>query len=201
MDMKKVLIFTLSLCLAALFAFPAMADGNYPSTNASWDATASIDDEGNVIVSFDPSKVSGLDGAYQYAYIAVYNANQNFNADSNMLGAETDKTPFRIAQAGPGGVGAVENGVYKVTKGGDGAANSGSFPFEEGKTYYFYICASDNAGWVWNYKPVIFTYNTSGDPAPTPGKDGSGNTGDFSIIAYAVAAITAGGALVTLKRK
>lgn len=38
-----------------------------------------------------------------------------------------------------------------------------TYPFEEGKTYYVYICACDGANWVWNYAGTSFTYKTKGN--------------------------------------
>ena len=53
--------------------------------------------------------------------------------------------------------------------------------------------ACDETNWVWNTVPTEFTYGDA--------KDDTGETGDFSAIAYAAAALAGCGALVIRKKK
>lgn len=64
---------------------------------------------------------------------------------------------------------------------------------EEGKTYYLTLVGcnlNDPNNWTWTTEVFEFKYSTESKP-----------TADFSVIAYAVAAITGCGALVVAKKR
>ena len=64
------------------------------------------------------------------------------------------------------------------------------YNFEEGKTYYIMLFTCD--GQKWNYSTAVYELKFSAEQKPTA---------DFSVIAYAVAAITGCGALVVAKKR
>ena len=64
------------------------------------------------------------------------------------------------------------------------------YNFEEGKTYYIMLFTCD--GNNWNYSTAVYELKFSAENKPTA---------DFSVIAYAVAAITGCGALVVAKKR
>ena len=67
----------------------------------------------------------------------------------------------------------------------------GEKKFEKNKTYYIGLCPLDGAGnWTFSETLYEFTYTEGQKP-----------TADFSVIAYAVAAITGCGALVIAKKR
>ena len=67
----------------------------------------------------------------------------------------------------------------------------GEKKFEKNKTYYIGLCPLDGAGnWTFSETLYEFTYTEGQKP-----------TADFSVIAYAVAAITGCGALVVAKKR
>ena len=195
--MKKFLISLAVVCMISLLAVSAFAAGNYPSTNADWGGKAVTEEDGSVTITVDVEKVneSAKKAAanwqgYHLIYVAIYDADQKFDENSDMTG---DGKPYTVAQVGPNNVGveAGKQGIVHAQK-GEGGPGSGSFNFEKGKQYYAYVAIEGNGPWVWNYQPIVFTYGENGESKPTA---------DFSVIAYAVAAITGCGALVIAKKR
>ena len=197
--MKKFFVSLAVVCMISLLAVSAFAAGNYPSTNADWGGKAVTEEDGSVTITVDVEKVneSAKKAAenwqgYNLIYVAIYDADQKFDENSNMTGAGN---PYDVAQVGPNNVGveAGKQGIVHAQKGkGEGGQGCGFFNFEKGKKYYAYVCIEGKGPWVWNYQPIVFTYGENGESKPTA---------DFSVIAYAVAAITGCGALVVAKKR
>ena len=189
--MKKFLT-ALTACAVLALAMCSLSLA-YDNTNADWGVKIDIQKDGSVNISYDAEKVNGTKDGWNAinAHIAIYDADPGFTADSKMAdfeGGEQKHYPYTDAVAGNGNAGRVdESNTYNIKK---GALNTqtATYPFEEGKTYYVYVCTSDGADWYWNYKPTTFTYSTSSEQPPA-------DTGDFSLIAYAFAAAACSGAL------
>lgn len=195
--MKKFLT-ALTACAVLALAMCSLSLA-YDNTNADWGVKIDIQKDGSVNISYDAEKVNGTKDGWNAinAHMAIYDADPGFTADSKMAdfeGGEQKHYPYTDAVAGNGNAGRVdESNTYNIKK---GALNTqtATYPFEEGKTYYVYVCTSDGADWYWNYKPTTFTYSTSSEQPPA-------DTGDFSLIAYAFAAAACSGALALRKKK
>ena len=194
--MKKFIAAVLVVALALALCSVSLA---YDNSDADWGIVAEIQEDGSVNVTYDAAKVNATKAGWNAvnAQIAIYDTNPNFTADSKMAdfeGGEQKHYPYTDAVAGNGNAGRVdESNTYNIKK---GALNTqtATYPFEEGKTYYVYVCTSDGADWYWNYKPTTFTYSTSSEQPPA-------DTGDFSLIAYAFTAAACSGALALRKKK
>ncbi len=193
--MKKFLISLAVVCMISLLAVSAFA---YNSYDNDWGCKIKQESDGSVTVSFDKEKIEASQKDWKHAnmHISVYDADPGFTADSKMAAFEDNgaqgKYAYTDAVVGPGHVGAVEGSGYLSynIKNGDAIdAATGTYKFEQGKTYYVFACDSNGSDWIWNRKAVTFTY---GESKPTA---------DFSVIAYAAAAITGCGALVVAKKR
>lgn len=198
--MKKFLISLAVVCMISLLAVSAFA---YNSYDNDWGCKIKQESDGSVTVSFDKEKIEASQKDWKHAnmHISVYDADPGFTADSKMAAFEDNgaqgKYAYTDAVVGPGHVGAVEGSgylSYNIKKGEGTGVNeqgqaTGEYAFEQGKTYYVFACDSNGSDWIWNRKAVTFTY---GESKPTA---------DFSVIAYAVAAITGCGALVVAKKR
>lgn len=211
--MKKFFVSLAVVCMISLLAVSAFAIGNYPNTNADWGGKAVTEEDGSVTISVDVKKVEAVAAkivedynkaateagknpapawkAYNLIHVAIYDAAQKFDENSNMTG---DGNPYTVAQAGPSNKGLISAGVVNVKNGTapEGDTTNAYYTFEKGKKYYAYVCIEGQGPWVWNYQPIVFTYGENGESKPTA---------DFSVIAYAVAAITGCGALVVAKKR
>lgn len=210
--MKKSVLM-LAICLMMILAM-GVASFAYPSTGADWGVQAVVNKEdGSVTISFDADKVeASADGAaVDYAVIAIAEEDKGLTADSGMASFENiaGQTWYPHTEAVvSNAAGMIDAVTYKVLK-GEKSADTGSYPFEEGKTYYVYICAHNaNAtpgqnDWCWNYAPFSFKYTTqeTGGNGNTGDTDDSGSTGDLSVLAYAAAAAAGCGALVIRKKR
>lgn len=152
--MKKFVAIVLTLSLFLVIG--AVASVAYPAVEVDDIATFDVQDDGSVIISVSKDNI---EAATDYTltgnvYITIYSEDPGFNAESDMM------TPFNAAQAGVGNVGLQESYVYKVNVGESTAAQSGEYPFEDGKTYYVIFCFNVNqaAGWIWSPTPVTFVY-------------------------------------------
>lgn len=166
--MKKYIAVLLTLTLMlGLGAVTVQAAGNYPSTDADFGVTIDILEDGSVNIGANAdainSAVSSVASGFNanWIYIAIYDSNPNFNADSDMTGAGQ---PYTEVLAGDTAAGRVDGSAFKYNiKSGALDKDDPTYPFEEGKTYYVYICACDGANWVWNYAGTSFTYKTKGN--------------------------------------
>lgn len=166
--MKKYIAVLLTLTLMlGLGAVTVQAAGNYPSTDADFGVTIDILEDGSVNIGANAdainSAVSSVASGFNanWIYIAIYDSNPNFNADSDMTGAGQ---PYTEVLAGDTTAGRVDGSAFKYNiKSGTLDKDDPTYPFEEGKTYYVYICACDGANWVWNYAGTSFTYKTKGN--------------------------------------
>lgn len=193
--MKKFFVSLAVVCMISLLAVSAFAYNNYDN---DWGCTIKQESDGSVTVSFDKEKIEASQQNWKHVnmHISVYDADPGFTADSKMASFEDQgaqgKYVYDDAVVGPGHRGAVEGSGYLSYNIKNGEATdlaTGTYKFEQGKTYYVFACDSDGQGWIWNRKAVTFTY---GESKPTA---------DFSVIAYAVAAITGCGALVVAKKR
>ena len=151
--MKKFVAVMLALTLMlALGAVTTQAAGNYPSTDADFGVTVEILEDGSVNIGADADKINsavasvspGFNAAW--IYITIYDSNPEFNADSNMTGAGQ---PYDEVLAGDTETGRVEGSTFKYNiKSGALDKDNPTYPFEEGKTYYVYICACNGSAWV-----------------------------------------------------
>lgn len=197
--MKK---FIVSLAIVTVLMLSSMvALAGYTSYDNDWNTKVTIEDDGSVTIALDAEKiVASQDGwSHGNAHIAIYDADQGFTSDSKMADFEDKDTPdadkqgvypFSDAIAGSGNAGRVDaSNTYNVKKGATDATTA-TYNFEEGKKYYVYVCSSDGTGWIWNRKPVTFTYTTE-----------TTETADFSVIAFGVASLLGCGALAISKKK
>ena len=172
---------------------------SYDNSDADWGVKAEIQSDGSVNISYDAEKVNATKDGWNAinAHIAIYDTDPGFTADSKMAdfeGGDQEHYPYTDAVAGNGNAGRIDDSnTYNIKK---GALNlqTATYPFEEGKTYYVYVCTSDGNDWYWNYEPTVFTYSTNSEQPPA-------DTGDFSLIAYALAATAGCGALALRKKK
>ncbi len=205
--MKKFVTLFLALALVLAMGAVSLAYDNYSD---DWGVNVAIQEDGSVNISADGNAIkesANWSQDVQWLYIAIYDEDQNYTSSSFMSadeeGADVQEThPYSDAIAGPGGVGAVADAAltYNIKAGTEGTA---TYNFEEGKTYYIYICAY-NGAWCWNTEPTAFTYGDAAETPETPeqpGTDDPDNGGDFSAIAYAAAALAGCGALVIRKKK
>lgn len=194
--MKKFL--TAITAIAALALATSSVSLAYDNSDADWGVKVQIQSDGSVNVSYDAEKVKATKEGWNAinAHIAIYDTDPGFTAQSKMAdfeGGDQLHYPYTDAVAGNGNAGRVgESNTYNIKK---GALNTqtATYPFEEGKTYYIWLMACDETNWVWNTVPTEFTYGDA--------KDDTGETGDFSAIAYAAAALAGCGALVIRKKK
>ena len=202
--MKKFVTLFLALALVLAMGAVSLAYDNYTD---DWKVTAVREDDGSVTIAADGEAIKASTGwaSVAWLYVAIYDEDQNYTSSSFMSadeeGADVQEThPFSDAVAGPGNAGAVAGAAltYNIKAGTEGTA---TYNFEEGKTYYIYICACDTANWAWNTEATEFTYGDAAETPETPDKDDSQGTGDFSAIAYAAAALAGCGALVIRKKK
>ena len=202
--MKKFFVSLAVVCMISLLAVSAFA---YNSYDNDWGCKIKQESDGSITVTFDKEKIeaSGEQAFTQGdIYVTIYYTDPGFTADSKMAAFEDNgaqgKYVYTDAVAGPGFVGRPDRNdtlTYNIKKGEGTGVNeqgqaTGEYAFEQGKTYYVFAACnnSSNAGvWIWNRKAVTFTY---GECKPTA---------DFSVIAYAVAAITGCGALVVAKKR
>lgn len=105
--MKKYIAVLLTLTLMlGLGAVTVQAAGNYPSTDADFGVTIDILEDGSVNIGANAdainSAVSSVASGFNanWIYIAIYDSNPNFNADSDMTGAGQ---PYTEVLAGDGG--------------------------------------------------------------------------------------------------
>ena len=104
--------------------------------------------------------------------------------------------PYGKAQAGPNNVGKLDDFSYKITKGEDGNG-TGSYPFEEGHTYYVYVCpqienkAPLSTDWIWNYEGISFVYSTEGGSATATATATGTATATTTATATATTEVTA----------
>ena len=181
--MKKYV--TILLALAACISMGAVSLAAYPQSTKDWNVKVTINDEGGIDVTYtiDPSDMA----AVGWTEMAIYDHELDIT-DKDMVG---EGMPYdsKIKRGGGESIAYVDSRTINK-----GALGEDSYPFEEGKTYYIYMMACDGANWVWNTVPTKFTYSTTGEVDP-------GETGDFSAIAYAAAALAGCGALVIRKKK
>lgn len=152
--------------------------GNYPSTNADFGVTTEVQADGSVIIAASKEAIDEAAAAVEkfggtfsagYIYVTIYSADPGFDSTSDMTGSG----PFSNPTAGSGGAGRVDGDAftYKIENSNTSEATP-AYSFEEGNTYYVYICANDanNAGnWFWNYEGTSFTYEVpEQQPTPTP---------------------------------
>ena len=195
--MKKFL--TAITAIAALALATSSVSLAYDNSDADWGVKVQIQSDGSVNVSYDAEKVKATKEGWNAinAHRAIYDTDPGFTAQSKMAdfeGGDQLHYPYTDAVAGNGNAGRVgESNTYNIKK---GALNTqtATYPFEEGKTYYVYVCTSDGNDWYWNYKPTTFTYSLSSEQPPA-------DTGDFSLIAYAFATAAGCGALALRKKK
>lgn len=163
--MKKFIAAVLIVALALALCSVSLA---YDNSDADWGIVAEIQEDGSVNVTYDAAKVNATKAGWNAvnAQIAIYDTNPNFTADSKMAdfeGGDQEHYPFSDSVAGSGNAGRVgDTNVYNI-KVGDFNATTATYPFEEGKTYYIYVCTSDGVDWYWNYAGITFTYKTKGN--------------------------------------
>lgn len=181
--MKKYVTILLALALVLAMGAVSLAGTLYPETTKDWKVNVTINADGGIDVTYtvDSSDMA----AVVFTEMAIY------DHELDITGKEmTDEgMPYKTA------LGRSNNNTYVSERTiNKGAIGEDSYPFEEGKTYYIWLLACDGANWVWNTVPTKFTYSTTGEVDP-------GETGDFSAIAYAAAALAGCGALVIRKKK
>lgn len=184
--MKKFLIVVLVIAMVSMMGLVAFAiEKNYPETIKDWNVKATIQEDGSVKITYDP-KAGDADWFSQVdnVQIAIYTSEPDFS-EKQM----TDKGGTYGDMIADGGTTHPTERVLTVGTGDN------AYPFEEGKTYYITLCAlnvTQPKNWMWNTKPVKFTYSTKGEPAATA---------DVSTIAFAVASVLGCGALVVRKKR
>lgn len=111
--MKKYIAVLLTLTLMlGLGAVTVQAAGNYPSTDADFGVTIDILEDGSVNIGANAdainSAVSSVASGFNanWIYIAIYDSNPNFNADSDMTGAGQ---PYTEVLAGDTAAGRVQH--------------------------------------------------------------------------------------------
>lgn len=154
-----------------------LGTGNYPSTNADFGVTTEVQADGSVIIAASKEAIDEAATAVEkfannfsagYIYVTIYSADPGFDSTSDMTGSG----PFTDPTAGSGGAGRVDGDAftYKIENSNTSEATP-AYSFEEGNTYYVYICANDanNAGnWFWNYEGTSFVYEVPEEEEPTP---------------------------------
>ena len=115
--MKKYIAVLLTLTLMlGLGAVTVQAAGNYPSTDADFGVTIDILEDGSVNIGANAdainSAVSSVASGFNanWIYIAIYDSNPNFNADSDMTGAGQ---PYTEVLAGDTAAGRVDGSAFK----------------------------------------------------------------------------------------
>ena len=178
--MKKFLISLAVACLLACIAVSAFA----APVNDQWIKKATVDVQKGTVTFETP------DLANVWTEMRIFAENEkpepktdgtdefwNYYKDDNggkMLARIDNATCTNSRVVGPEGTEGI-NSVYN---------------FEEGKTYYIMLFTCD--GNNWNYSTAVYELKFSEESKPTA---------DFSVIAYAVAAITGCGALVVAKKR
>ena len=182
--MKKFFVSLAVVCMISLLAVSAFA---YNAVDGkAWVKSIKADTEAKkVIITYGEDFLK--DYAPNGVRIAVFSEKPELSTEGDAgfwviyNGAEgTDKTGKNILVTGnPNASGA--------------SFDLDASALEEGKTYYLTI-TGNNAGlspdWTWTTDVFEFKYSTESKP-----------TADFSVIAYAVAAITGCGALVVAKKR
>lgn len=181
--MKKFV--TILLALALVLAMGAVSLAAYPQTTKDWNVKVAINADGGIDVTYTIDKSDMASVAW--TEMAIYDHEIDITG-RDMTDKDKKDMPYDLKLArGDNNTYISERTINK------GAVGADSYPFEEGKTYYIWLMACDGTNWVWNTVPTEFTYGDA--------KDDTGETGDFSAIAYAAAALAGCGALVIRKKK
>ena len=182
--MKKFV--TILLALALVLAMGAVSLAAYPQTTKDWNVKVAINADGGIDVTYTIDKSDMASVAW--TEMAIYDHEIDITG-RDMTDNDKKDMPYDLKLArGDNNTYISERTINK------GAVGADSYPFEEGKTYYIWLMACDGTNWVWNTVPTEFTYGDA--------KDDTGETGDFSAIAYAAAALAGcGGALAFRKKK
>lgn len=182
--MKKFV--TILLALALVLAMGAVSLAAYPQTTKDWNVKVAINADGGIDVTYTIDKSDMASVAW--TEMAIYDHEIDITG-RDMTDNDKKDMPYDLKLArGDNNTYISERTINK------GAVGADSYPFEEGKTYYVYVCTSDGNDWYWNYKPTTFTYSLSSEQPPA-------DTGDFSLIAYAFATAAGCGALALRKKK
>lgn len=197
--MKKFFVSLAVVCMISLLAVSAFAYNAVEGKD--WVTSIKVDTEAKkVTITY------GEDFLKAYApngvRVAVFSAKPNMDATADFKGEEgghTTDVGFWITYGGAEGQDIMANPEDNSTKTlvtGNPNAISGEIDasaLEEGKTYYLTVTGNNQGlspDWTWT--KTVFEFKYSNEQKPTA---------DFSVIAYAVAAITGCGALVVAKKR
>ncbi len=173
--MKKFLISLAVVCMISLLAVSAFA----APVNDQWIKKATVDVQKGTVTFETP------DLANVWTEMRIFTEKPEPKTDG------TDE--FNTFYVGDQILARIDNAMCTNSRvvGPEGTEGINSvYNFEEGKTYYIMLFTCD--GQKWNYSTAVYELKFSAEQKPTA---------DFSVIAYAVAAITGCGALVVAKKR
>lgn len=186
--MKKILVALLVICMVSLVAVSAFAYEVFDGSKGDIVSSIDVDVESNKItVNVTENFLTSYAAGVGFRIVV-------FNADPGLKDSDGD-AGFQIIYDASNGT---DNTGGKLVAYNDSASATNnsvvSDKFEEGKTYYVSLIANhSDQNWYWTSTMYSFTFGATTDPGT--------DTADFSVIAYALAAITGCGALVVVKKK